>query len=185
MAFWDDLGFDTNYTVDADPEYPGDGEWRMPVVELSGGASLPTPGPVAVLHPAVGEPWVLSVGFSGLCQLFGSPDPDTICVVERFARFAMINVHTREQREQVGVSPVHVAAAPEFGLLLVAGHTSITAIGLDGIRWTAGGLVDEDIHITRSDGDRVYFRGLTFDGESVREVRGSIDARTGEAGGAL
>jgi hypothetical protein len=177
MVFWDDLGFDTNYTVDVDIEYPGDGQWGMPVVELISGPTLPTPAPVATIRSAHGREWVLSAGFTGIGDIFGSPDPDSFCVVERYGRVIWMNAETLDQRDQGRFDPVHVAAAADYGLLLLAGPNSIAAIGTDGVRWTASNLVAEDLHITRSDGRWVYYRGLGFN--SVDEIRGSLDVRTG------
>jgi hypothetical protein len=150
----------------------------MPIVEVAGGSHLPTPGPVAIIHPTDGEPFVLSVGFSGIGELFASPDPDTLCVVERYGRVVLVNVQTREQRDQGTLDPVHIAASNDHGLLLVAAPNSITALAVDGIRWAARGLVSDDLHITRSDGDRIYFRGLGSN--YIDEVRGSLDAQSGE-----
>jgi hypothetical protein len=99
-------------------------------------------------------------------------------VVERFDRVVLANTRTRQQRDQGIRNPVHVAAAHDHGLLLIAEASSITAIGADGIRWTSTALVGDDLHITRSDGDRIYFRG--FDLNGVDQVRGSLDAATGE-----
>jgi hypothetical protein len=150
----------------------------MPVIELTGGPTLPTAGPVAIIRPTGGEPWVLSAGFFGLGQLFATPDPESICVVERFDRVVLVNTRTLEQRDEGIHYPVHVAAALDYGLLLVAESNSMTAIGADGIRWRSEALLGDDLHITRSDGDRIYFRGFGL--TSVDEVRGSLDTLTGE-----
>jgi hypothetical protein len=152
----------------------------MPIIELIDGQTLPTAAPVAIIRPSDGEPWVLATGLTGVGEFVGTPDPDLFCIAERYGRVIWVNAHTREQFDQGELHPVHVAAAVDQGLLLIAGSTSITALGVDGLRWEARGLVGEDVHITRSDGDRVYFRGLDFDGDGVREARGSLDARTGE-----
>jgi hypothetical protein len=150
----------------------------MPVIELAGGPTLPTPGPVAIIRPADGEPWVLSVAFAGLGQLCASPDPDAFCVFERHGRVAFVNTRTHRQTDLGIANPVHVAAALDHELLLIAELDSITAIGADGIRWTSPVLVGVDLHITRSDGDRIYFR--CFDVNGIDQVRGSLDAATGE-----
>lgn len=175
--FYDGLGFPADYTVDADIEYPGDGNWGMPVVEVSGGPTLPTPSPVAIIRPVGAEPWVLAAGFSGVGALYGAPDPAQVCVVDRYDRVVFVNVRTRDQQDQGVRHPVHVAAAVDYGLLLIAEADAITAIGADGIRWRAAGLVGADLHITRSDGERVYFRGVGFG--YIGQLRGSLDTRTG------
>jgi hypothetical protein len=150
----------------------------MPIVELAGGSTLPTPSPVAIIRPDKGEPWVLSAGFFGLGQLYGSPNSDELCVVERHSRVVFVNVKTHGQTDQWIGYPVHVSAALDHGLLLVAESNSITAIRAGGVCWVATAVVGADLHITRSDGDRIYFRG--FDVNGVNQLRGSLDASTGE-----
>ena len=150
----------------------------MPIVEIDGGPTLPTAAPIAIIRPNNGDPWVLSAGFFDLGQLYGSPDPNALCVVERYDRVVFVDVKTHRQIDQGVVYPVHVAAALDHGLLLIADSDSIIALGPDGPRWTAKSLVLDDLHITRSDGDRIYFRG--FDVNGVDQLRGSLDARTGE-----
>jgi hypothetical protein len=178
VVFWDDLGFATNYTVDADPEYPGDGEWGLPVVEIGPARALPTPSPVAVIRPTDGESWVLSTAFAGLGGVYGTPRADVLCLVEQFHRVVLINVTRPVEQTEIDAHPVRIAASVDEGLLLVAGWAAITAVGPEGIRWRSADLVLDDLHITRSDGGRIYYRGESFDGSG--ELRGSVDAHTGE-----
>jgi hypothetical protein len=177
MVFWDDLGFATNYTVDADIQYPGDGEWMYPEHRVVKPGSDLIGGPQALIHPALAEPWLLVTAFTGLGALYATADPEILCVFEQFERVVFVNVEEPSMQLALDdIYPVRIAASVDQGLLLVSDWSGITAIGVDGVRWRAPNLT-YDIHITRADGERIYFRG-TDPGESS-ETRGSLDARTG------
>jgi len=179
MVHWDDLGFVTNYAVDDDIEYPGDGQWGMPIHELATGRILPTPGPVAIIRPTGGEPWVLAAGFIGVAGLYGTPDPSRLCAFERFGRVVLVDIRNPADQVELAVHPVRIAAHVDRGLLLVCDWQSVTAIGAEGIRWKSAELVRDDLHITRARGDRIDYWGNSYSG--VGAVRGSLDARTGTA----
>jgi hypothetical protein len=182
MVFYDDLGFATNYTVDANLEYPGDGKWDYPERRVFKPGSDLVGGPQALIRPTDADAWLLVTGFTGLGALYATPDPDLICVFEQFDRVVLVKVFDPSiQMALDGLYPVRIAGSVNQGLLLVGDWTDITAVGLDGVRWRSGRLVLDDLHITRSDGDRIYYRGENFDGSS--ELRGSLDARTGETVG--
>ncbi len=178
MVHWDDLGFATNYTVDDEIEYPGDGQWGMPIHELAGGRSVPTPGPVAIIRPTEGEPWVLAAGFAGVAGLYGTPDPFRFCAFERFGRVVLVDIRNPSDQVELAIYPVRISASIDQGLLLVCDWQSVTAIGAEGIRWKSAELVSDDLHITRARGDRIDYRGNNH--SVVGAVTGSLDARTGE-----
>jgi hypothetical protein len=174
MVFWDDLGFATNYSVDAEPEYPGNGEWGFPEHRVLSPASDILGAPQALVRPGGNTgPWLLVTEFATLGALYATPDPDVICVFDQLRRLVFVNVQSPSQQTMAeGIAPVRMAASVDQGLLLVCEWAGITAFGSDGVRWRAPDLV-ADLHITRADGDRIYYRGA---GES----RGWLDARTGE-----
>jgi hypothetical protein len=116
--------------------------------------------------------------FTGLGALYATADPNVLCVFEQFDRVVFVNVEDPSIQMAIDdVYPVRIAGSVDQGLLLVSDWSGITAIGVDGVRWRAPNLTN-DIHVTRADGKRIYFRG-TDSGES-NETRGTIDARTGE-----
>ena len=178
MVFWDDLGFATNYAVDADPEFPGDGQWDYPQQRIVAPGSELVGGPQALISPRDASPWLLVTGFTGLGALYATADPDVLCVFEQFSRLTFVDARDpRIQTTQDDMYPVRIAAATGVGLFLVLDWDGITAIGNDGVRWRRTGLV-YDIHVTRSDGDRIYYRGGNV--HVAGDIRGSLDARTGE-----
>ena len=177
MVFWDDLGFATNYTVEADLEFPGDGGWDYPERRIVRPGRELIGGPQALVRPVDAAPWLLVSGFTALGALYATSDPNVLCVFEQFGWVTFVDVRRPEnQRTWDDVYPVRIAAATDAGVLLVLDWAGITAIGADGVRWRQSDLA-YDIHVTRSDGDRIYYRGGNLD--IGAEVRGSLDARTG------
>jgi hypothetical protein len=177
MVYWDDLGFATNYSVDAELEFPSDGVWAFPERRIATPGSELIGGPQALIRPVDADPWLLVTAFQGLGALYATGDPDVICVFEQFDRLVFVNVNDPGAQVLADVHPVRVAASVDEGLLLVCDLTGITAIAPDGIHWRSDRLVADDLHITRSDGARIYYRGV---GTGGTEVRGSLDARTGD-----
>jgi hypothetical protein len=178
MVFWDDLGFATSYAVDAEPEYPADGRWTYSETRILNPGSDLIGGPQALIHPAHAEPWLLVTAFTGLGALYATADPDVLCVFEQFDRLVFVTVEDPAIQVVIDdVYPVRIAGSVDQGLLLVSDWSGLTAIGVDGVRWRAPNLA-YDIHVMRSDGERIYFRGSDPGGSS--ETRGSLDARTGE-----
>ncbi|HEX4442018.1 MAG TPA: hypothetical protein VHZ81_00465 [Galbitalea sp.] len=178
MVYWDDLGFPTNYRVDADPEFPGDGHWDYPQRRVFKPNSRLEGGPQALIRPSSSDPWILVTAFSGLGALYATANPDVLCVFEQFERLVLVDVNDPSIQMMVeSVYPVRVAASVDQGLLLVSDWTGVTAIGATGVRWITSGLPLDDFKVTRADGDRIYYRGVKP--ATAIEVRGSLDARTG------
>jgi hypothetical protein len=178
MVFWDDLGFATDYRVEPEPEYPGDGEWRYRDVFVGLHDDLRSVGPQALIEPLSGEPWLLRAGFSGLGALYGHPNPSIICLFERYARVTLINTQDPGQQALIDEQPVSVASAVDEQLLLIGGWAHVTAYDSEGPKWTSAPLFDDDLHIRRTDNGRIVCRGHRP--ESLAPVEVTLDARTGE-----
>ena len=178
MVFWDDLGFPTNYTVDAELKFPGDGRWDFPERRIVRPGSDLIGGPQALITPRDTPPWRLVTGFMGLGALYATAHAHVLCVFEQFSHVTFVDVRDPAvQMTPDDLYPVRIAGAVEQGVLLVLDWAGITAIGADGVRWRQSDLA-YDIHVTRSDGDRIYYRGGNLG--VGPEIRGSLDAQTGE-----
>jgi len=174
MVYWDDLGFETAYTVDPEPEYPGDGDWRMPAL----GVSDEGPGaPIAVIRPTDREPWLLSVRVSTVGEIYGAPDPHQICLARRFEPPVVLDVRDPARQVSVDIDAIHVAAAVDEGLILFADWNSVTAWDGRDIRWRSGQLVEYDLHFRRTGHGRIVCVGTDY--ESVRRFEVTLDAVTG------
>lgn len=177
MVFWDDLGFATNYSVDPAPEFPADGNWGAPEVRVDGGSLLG--GPQALISPRTGAAWVLSTRFMDVGSLYGTPDPDALCLVDRFEH--AIVVHTLDPLKQthLAVVPISVAAALDERLLLIGDERRVTAFGAEGLAWTSVDLFDRDLRIRRTDSGRIVCRGWDRTRSTAAPVEATLDARTG------
>jgi hypothetical protein len=178
MVFWDDLGLATNYTVDAEVEYPGDGVWGIEQVRIAGMSGALAAGPQALIRPALREPWLLVAGFPELGSLYASADPGALCMVSRFDRAVLINTEEPSVQTLIHDNPVSVASSLDHGLLLIADFWTISAFDSTGLRWQSKQLVEDDLHIRRTDGDWIVCRGAGVDPAHPVEV--TVDARTGD-----
>jgi hypothetical protein len=175
MVYWDSLGFETAYTVDPEPEYPGDGDWHMPTFSVTG----EEPGaPIAVIRPTDLEPWALSVRVQTVGEIYGAPDPHQICLVRRFEPPVAFDVRDPARQVSVDIGAIHVAAAVEEGLILFADWDSVTAWDGRDIRWRSGSLVEYDLHFRRTGHGRIVCIGTNY--ESTKRYEVTLDAATGE-----
>jgi hypothetical protein len=173
LVLWDDLGFATNYAVEIDPEYPGDGEWSEP---RFGDADLPIIGRIS---PDQEPTWLLSASTDDVVGLYGTPGPNVLCLFERFDQAVLINVRDPSSQFDTGVlAPLSVHAVVESGLLLVATEFDLTALGRDGIVWRSARLFTDDLRVRRTDNDRIVCRGWNYWESAPTEI--TLDALTGE-----
>jgi hypothetical protein len=152
----------------------------MPIVELPRSGTLPTPCPIAIIRPLALEPFVLSAAFIELGSLYATPDPHRICVLGRFDRVVLVDTTNPDSQEILSFSPVGVASALDEQLLLIHDEASVTALGVDGILWTSGKVVADDLHIRRTDNGRIVCRGWDIRDGVEGAVEVTLDARTGE-----
>jgi hypothetical protein len=174
MVYWDDLGFTTAYTVDPEPEYPGDGAWGM----IARGVNGEDPGaPIAVIRPTDLKPWLLTARVPTVGELYGSPDPHQICIARRFEQPVMLDVRDPGRQDSVDIGAIHVAAAVDEGLILFADWDSVTAWDGRDIRWSTDPIVQYDLHFRRTGHGRIVCVGTDF--ESTKRFEVTLDAATG------
>jgi hypothetical protein len=178
MARFQTLGFNTEYSVEEDPEFPSDGVWDHRQVRVENPNSSLVGGPQALIRPTTGEPWYLVASLAQFGELYATPDPYRVCLFEQYERAVLIDTRSPEIQEELSVYPVRIVSAVEHGILLVCSWTDLTAVGIEGIRWRSVRLVADDLHVERVRGDRIECRGYAIG--SAAPARLTLDARTGE-----
>jgi hypothetical protein len=134
---------------------------------------------VALIRPVDGAPWLLNTKFDSIGTLYATPNPDLVCVMDRLRAPVMVDVYdpTKKLQLPVDLAPVHTAAAIDEQLLLFADWQTVTAWGVDGIRWVSEPIVEYDLHIRRTDNGRIVCTGANFAATERWEV--TLDAATG------
>jgi hypothetical protein len=176
MVYWDDLGFATGYTVDAEPEYPADGDWGVPEVRLLKSFGSLLGAPLAVIRPIDAEPWLLSASIAEWGALYGSPNPHEIYFLDRFLALIRADVRRPTEYLEIDTLPIHISASVQQGLLLVAGQFDLDAFDEDGLRWRSERLFLDDLQVVRTFRDRIVCSGSSMAGPQVEVV---LDAATG------
>ena len=186
MRSFEHSGFSPAYECVVDPEFPGSGQWNLPVVAYSReGARVDEfrsrwGAPMIVeVQPDAGSGWVgffEAGGLGGVDAVSATPDPFMLSVVAE-GRCYVVNVHDPSTCWLPRLDPViQVTPAPSAGTLLLAGFTNLVGIGSCGMRWESQRLCLDGLKVLCVEGDHVYCEGDYLEGtESF-----VIDARTGE-----
>ena len=155
------LGFNPSYTVEVDPEFPGDGDWGRPVFGFGRDGQLIEPrwGTrfVVAVEPDDGTPWVgmFASGIAGVTGLLGCPRPTDLCVVVD-GEASVVSV----SRPDAGAEPLghdirQVERADGWDLLLLAGFTDLAAVGPAGVAWRSRRLGLDGLKIIKSEEDSI------------------------------
>jgi hypothetical protein len=156
----------------------------MPIVVVGSGerGALPTPGPVAVIKPAGGQPFALSTAFREFGGLNATPDPNVICIFRRFQGISLVDVRRPEGVTHHFLNGVlGVAAALDENLLLIHDEGEVRAFAADGPRWTSERLMDDELRIRRTDNRRIVCRGWKYlQPSGIEEIEVTLDAATGK-----
>ena len=176
-TFFDDLGFETTYTLDRTLEYPPDGEWGLPEVVVKGRRLHADPAPRAIVRPRESAPFLLSDTFVSGVEFYGSPDPRMLCAFSQFGTAVLLDTEEPHASIDLPVYATAVAAATDENLLLFAEFTRVIAVGPLGVVWTSEEVFTDDLHIRRSDNGRIVCRGYRYYEDKTSEI--TLDAATG------
>jgi hypothetical protein len=145
------------FSFEIDPEFPGSGDWGMPVFRFSQQGRIEedqesvwgTPFVVRV-EPRGAPAWVGmfgSGGGGGLRGAYQCPTPTDLAVIVDGLPYV---VDVRQAELSVRTAPVHVVqvvVVPEPPLLLLVGFTNMVALGSDGIAWSSRRLCVDDLRV--------------------------------------
>lgn len=176
---WDDLGFRTEYAVDPEPDYPGDGVWTSRQVSIAGTNSVLARGAVALVTPDDSNPWLLDAEIPQVGGLYGTPHPSALLYFDRFTRAVIIDVRDPDAQTELEFRPVSVAMARDEQLLLIGGADRVLAWGVNGIAWVSEAVMDADLHIRRTDNGRIVCRGTRLGDSIPSTAEVTLDASTG------
>ena len=115
--------------------------------------------------------------------LWTCPSPERMLAVAGGYAY-LVDTSAPEQSELLEQRPVtSILAAPEHGLLLLAGFHNVLAVGAEGVRWRTGRLSWEGVTLRELRDGRLLGEG--WDMFSDTEVGFAVDLTTGqhEAGG--
>lgn len=178
--------FDAAFTVEIDPEFPGDGDWKCPVVGFDrDGAAMDvfdsrwgTPFIIRI-EPEEGDPWVAMFAAGGLGSLravFATPNPSALVVVADGLAY-LIDADPSASSARTVHDQVHEAVATsDPPLLLLVRFIDIVAIGPDGVAWATPRLCVDDLQVVRADRTGIECSCDNLDGTSTI----TLDPRTGE-----
>ncbi|HWF03327.1 MAG TPA: hypothetical protein VHA06_06545 [Candidatus Angelobacter sp.] len=178
-----DFTFPRSYEVRvleaAPPVHPVEKLYHYPVEMEEGDRS----GAYVRVVPQGGPAWVgfFALGFDSdqvVSEVCSSPDPDSFCTVVGGYAY-VVKADDPAQWFRVEQRPVvDLRVLSQYGLLLFAGFTTITAVGSAGIAWTTERLSWEGLMIIDIKGDRLLGRG--WDALADKEVPFEVDLKTGK-----
>ena len=177
--------FSAAYDVIIDPEFPGDGDWRCPVIgfgrdgrpqeDFDSRWGAPT---VVEVIPIDGERWVAQFaagGLGGVSDVYATPAPDRLCVVADGLAY-LVDVDAADGAAQVVHDQVwQIEAVTEPSLLLLVRFIDIVAIGAEGVAWRTPRLAVDDLRVVNTSGGIIECSLDNLGGSSTI----SIDAATG------
>jgi hypothetical protein len=187
MVSFEGFHFAPAYTIEVDPEFPGTGDWGLPVVAFDRDGQIVeafesrwgTPLIVRV-NPHGGRSWIAMFPGGGgafVRGLFGCPNPVDLCVVVD-GEALLVNVEgptqgaTIAQLDVTQVVPIVGAA-----LLLLVGYTDVAAIGSAGVAWQSRRLAMDDLRVVEANSESVTLQGWMGGSDPERLV---IHPATGE-----
>lgn len=166
----------------APPVHPIERVYHYPL-ELEEGDRA---GLYARVEPPGRSPWsgFFALGFDSdqaVNAICSCPDPDSLCVVAGGYAY-VVSASNPEQWFRVEQRPVTVLRAlQQQKLILFAGFTSITALGVSGVSWTTDRLSWEGLSI--GDVSDNHLHGTGWDAIANREVPFTVDLATGRHSG--
>ncbi len=154
---FDSLGFVSEYSVEPEPEFPGNGEWQCPVFgfDRDGGFMEPFESrfgsPVTVAYDAT-QPgrWVgffAAGGLGGITGLFACPLPTESCVLNDGLAYVVRVDNPREGVSLVSNQVTQVVRVPTLPLVLLVSFCDMVALGSSGIAWRSQRLALDDLRV--------------------------------------
>ncbi|NUT94178.1 MAG: hypothetical protein HOY78_19375 [Saccharothrix sp.] len=171
------------YAVEADPEFPADGDWRCPVFEFGhdgGLGGFTSRWGATVVRVTASTEWVglfPADGRGGVDAVFATPDPGRLCVVADGTAY-VVRVDAPGEGAVVAQDLVHQVVPVEDRLVLLVSEFDVVALGPTGIGWRSAQLASDGLRVVRADPGAIHCAGYFYYlGEDLHEV--VVDPATG------
>jgi hypothetical protein len=145
-----DLSFPHNYTIIPDLNGPYNGDSEIRLTHRSG-------------HDyyrylvVSGKTWILAPQYGGghLGAILATPEPQTFCVISVGNAFLLHIANSELSKTSINPFPtVDFVVLPDNDVLLLTGHSGITAVGKSGkVTWNCAKLAFDGIEITKVEGN--------------------------------
>ena len=157
MSSLETFGFLPNFSVEVDPEFPGDGDWRCPVVGFDRDGSImsefdsPWGTPLIVrVEPSSGPGWIGMFAAGGLGSqrgVFATPAPDLLAVVVDGLAYLVDSSSPGEHAQTVHDQVHQVVPSEVPPLLLLVRFSDLVAVGRTGVAWRTPRLCVDDLEV--------------------------------------
>jgi hypothetical protein len=157
MASFEVGPFEPAFSIEFDPEFPGDGEWDWPVIgfDRNGRAMAEfdsrwgTPVVLSII-PASGEAWIAMFAAGGLGGVRGAaamPSPEQLAVAVDGLVY-LVDVESPGQPALAVYDAIRqLAFCPNPPMLLLVGFTDMVAWGPEGVAWATSRLCVDDLQV--------------------------------------
>ncbi|MCI0572750.1 MAG: hypothetical protein L0Y66_18520 [Myxococcaceae bacterium] len=156
MPIFDPLGFSPAYDCEVDPEFPGNGDWGVPVHGYwrDGRREAPSRsawgGPTLVrVTRADRSAWVAwgeAGGLGGISGAFGCPNGDALCLVVMGQAY-LVDTRRPENYQPLLLPVGSVKHFEGLDLLLLATNLELAAVGHQGLLWRTGRLCLDELRL--------------------------------------
>jgi hypothetical protein len=182
-----DCGFTNAYTIELDPEYPGNGQWDCPVVSFDRTGAVVSAiewgSPFVVrIHPANSKDWVVILsappgGLGPVRGAFATPEPHLLVVVVDGLAYLLDTRSPRAPAQIIHEQVQQVATCPDPPLLLIVGYIDIVAVGPSGIAWQTPRLCLDFLEVREINAARIVCSGRSSIGDTATIT---LDPLTGD-----
>lgn len=152
--------FKQNYTLEINPELPGDGEWHRPKFYFPQGLKpKPTDDLLTIRVDASNTSWIGHLkGRKPYTNVYATPNPNTLLLLVN-DKASYVNTRDPQDVQSFGMTIKDITPLPEKGLILLNDYNFVIALDADGIKWETDALVQEDLCIVGIENETIVCRG--------------------------